>query len=60
MDALVDSPKHMFREDYNINVSAAEPIYEDDDRNIALTGMVQKEFFPRVFILRLYPTTRNG
>lgn len=43
LDAPVDSPKHMFREDYNININpVAEPIYETDDRNILLTGNSSK------------------
>ncbi|MCD4695684.1 MAG: DUF2027 domain-containing protein [Bacteroidales bacterium] len=43
LDAPVDSPKHMFREDFDIKIETApETIYEDDDRNILLTGNASK------------------
>lgn len=43
LEAPVDSPKHMFREDYNISINpVAEPVYENDDRNIQLTGNSSK------------------
>ncbi|MCF8405458.1 MAG: DUF2027 domain-containing protein [Bacteroidales bacterium] len=39
LDAPVDSPKHMFREDYDIKFEASpETHYENDDRNILLSN----------------------
>jgi hypothetical protein len=38
IEAPVDSPKHMFREDYQVDIPQPEtPIYEEDERNIKLS-----------------------
>ncbi len=39
LDAPVDSPKHMFREDFNVEIPKTEsPAYEEDDQNIKLNN----------------------
>ncbi len=43
LDAPVDSPKHMFREDYHADVQLTpESSYEEDDRNIPLLNNVSR------------------
>jgi len=39
LEAPIDSPKHMFREDFHVNIETTpEPIYESDERNILLSN----------------------
>lgn len=43
LEAPVDSPKHMFREDYNIKIETTpESVYESDERNISLLNHTAK------------------
>ena len=43
LEAPVDSPKHMFREDYNIKIETTpESVYESDERNIPLLNHTAK------------------
>ncbi len=46
LEAPIDSPKHMFREDFHVNIETApEPIYESDERNIPLLSHSAKGVF---------------
>ncbi len=43
LEAPIDSPKHMFREDFNVNIETTpESIYESDERNIPLLNNFAK------------------